>query len=118
MASQDYTTFFEGVSVTSTTAGASADVVYTVPSKHSAEVTLLTCSNSNTTATITVEVYHADDTSYHAILSSHSVALNDTYKVVGSDRLFLHPGDKVVASVSANNMSVCISGKLYYNPTR
>jgi hypothetical protein len=118
MTSLGYTTFFEGVLVTSTTTGAGADVIYTVPAKHSAEVTLLNCSNSSSTGNITIEVYHTDDASYHALLSAHSINNGTTFKAIESDRLYLHAGDKVVASVSANDMDVCISGKLVYNPTR
>ena len=115
---RDYSTFFESKSITSTTAGASADVVYTVPNNHLAEVTFLVCTNGSTVNTMSVQVYHADDTTYHHIVNTKSIAANDTYHVVQGDIIMLHPGDKIVAYKTGGTFDVSVSGRLYYDPTR
>ena len=116
--SRDYTTFFESSSITSTTTGAAADVVYTAPANHDAELTMLVCTNGAATNKIYVQVYHADDGVYHYLLRDHSVAGNDTHHAVTSNRLFLHAGDKIVAYKTGGTFDVSISGKQIYNPTR
>ena len=118
MSNRGYSTFFDSTPVTSTTTGAGADVVYTVPVNFDAEVTFLVCTNGSTVNTINVLVYHADHDEYHYILRDHSVAANDTYEVVTSSRLFLHADDKIVAYKTGGTFDVSISGKQYYNPVR
>lgn len=118
MPGNTYTTFFESISVSSTSADASADVVYTVPANHDVEVSFLVCTNAGATNNISIQVYHADDTTYHHILRSHSVAGNDTLDVITANRLYLHAGDKVVAYKGAGTFDVSISGKMIYNPVR
>ena len=113
-----YTTFFESVSITATAADASADVVYTVPAQHDTEVEFLVATNGGSVQNISIQVYHADDTTYHYVLRSHSVAGNDAYKLVGPDRIYLHAGDKVVAFKGGGTFDVSISGKQFFNPSR
>ena len=113
-----FTTVFESLSITSTTTGAGADVVYTVPANHDAELTFLMCTNGAATNSINVQVYHADDTAYHYLLRAHRVAGNDSYSVITSDRIFLHAGDKLVAYKAGGTFDVSASGKQFYNPVR
>ena len=115
---QPYTTFFESSSITATTTGAGADVVYTVPSNFDAEITLLDCTNGGANHTVSVQIYHADDAEYYYLLRSHSIAGGEAYKVITGNRLFLHSGDKIVAYKSAGTLDVSVSGKQYFNPTR
>ena len=115
---QTFTTVFESLSITSTTTGAGADVVYTVPASHDVELTLLACANGGSNNKINVQVYHADDEEYHYLLRTHSVANHDTYNVITSNRIFLHAGDKIVAYKAGGTFDVSISGKQYYNPVR
>lgn len=118
MPANTYTTFFESVSVSSTSADASADVVYTVPANHDVEIIFLSCANGSATNNISVQVYHADDAGYHHILRSHSTSGNDTHDVLTSNRLYLHAGDKVLAYKDGGTFDVSISGKMFYNPVR
>lgn len=115
---RSFTTVFKSTSVTSTTTGAGADVVYTVPPNFDAEITFLTCTNGGATDNINVLVYHADDSSYHYILRAHSVLGNDTHDVVTSARIYLHAGDKIVTYKAGGTFDVSVSGKQYYNPNR
>ena len=113
-----FTSVFESISVTSTTTGAGADVVYTVPANHDAEITFLVCTNGGGHSNISVLVYHADHAEYHYVLRAHRVSGNDSYNVITSDRIFLHAGDKILAYKGAGILDVSISGKQYYNPVR
>ena len=113
-----YTTFFESVSVSSTAADASADVVYTVPAFHDVEVSFLACTNGGATQGVSLQVYHSDDGVYHHILRDHSIPGNDTYDVITANRLHLHAGDKIVAYKGGGTIDVAISGKKTYNPVR
>lgn len=118
MVARAYTTFFESSSISSTSADASADVIYTVPDNHDVELDFLVVANGGATNNISVQIYHKDDTAYHYILREHSIGGNDTYKVIESDRLYLHAGDSVVAFKGGGTMDVSVSGRLYYNPSR
>ena len=113
-----FTSVFKSKSVTSTTTGVGADVVYSVPANHDVEITLLVCTNGGATNNINVLVYHSDDSTYHYLLRAHSVAGNDTHEVITSSRLYLHAGDKILAYKGAGTFDVSLSGKQYYNPVR
>ena len=115
---QPYTTFFESSSITSTTTGAGADVVYTVPANFDAEITLLSATNGATINSINIQVYHADGTEYHYFLRAHSVVANDTHHALTSNRIYLHSGDKIVAYKVGGTFDVSVSGKQFFNPTR
>ena len=118
MTSRSYSTFFESVSITSTTTGVDADVIYAVPANHDCEINFCVATNGGSTSNISILVYHADDTTYHYVARDHSVAGNNTYKLVGSDRIYLHAGDKIAAYKGGGTFDVSVSGKLYYNPVR
>ena len=89
-----------------------------VPANFDSEITLLVCTNGAATNNINVQVYHADGTEYHYLLRAHSVAGNDAYNVLTSNRLFLHSGDKIVAYKAGGTFDVSVSGKQFFNPTR
>lgn len=118
MAALAFTTFYESKGITSTSADAGADVVYTTPANHDAQVTMLLGANGGATHTLSIQVYHADTASYSYILRAHSVNGGESYNVLGSSRLFLHAGDKIVVHKSAGTLDVSISGKQFFNPVR
>ena len=118
MANVSFTTVFESIAVTSTTVDAGADVVYAVPASHDAQITMLIAANGGATHTLSVQVYHADTATYSYLLRSHSISGGESYNVLGSSRLFLHSGDKIVVAKSAGTLDVSISGKQFFNPTR
>tara|TARA_R110002094_G_scaffold53137_1_gene64513 strand:+ start:94 stop:453 length:360 start_codon:yes stop_codon:yes gene_type:complete len=113
-----YTSFFASSVVASTQAGAVADVIYTVPAKFDAEVTLLVCTNGAAADKINIQVYREDGTAYHYLLRAHSVGANDSYNAITSNRLFLHSGDKIVAYKVGGTFDVSVSGKQYFNAVR
>jgi hypothetical protein len=113
-----YSTFFSSVSITSTSADASANVIYTVPANYDSEIDFLICTNGSSTNNISIQIYHANGTSYHHLLRNHSVGGNDSYKVLESDRIYLHEGDKVLAYKGSGTFDVSVSGRQFYNPMR
>jgi len=118
MVARSYNTFFESKSITSTTTGAGADVIHTVPANHDCEIDFCVATNGGATNNISIQIYHADDAVYHYVLRAHSVAGNDAYKLVGPDRIYLHAGDKIVAYKGSGTFDVSVSGRQFYNPVR
>lgn len=118
MVGNKYSSYFASTSVTATAADSNADVVFTVPANHDAEIEFLVCANGGSTSNISIQVYHADDDEYYHILRSHSVGGNDTYDVITSTRIYLHAGDKILTYKGSGTFDVSISGRLFYNPGR
>jgi len=115
-----YTTKSESITVTSTSAGASADVLYTCPPNHDATLDMLYVTNGgNSTSKIYVEFYHADDTSYHKLVNGKSLAGHDTYNILSSSNMHLHAGDKIVVyKESGTTFDITISAREFFNPNR
>jgi hypothetical protein len=116
--SRNYTSFFESISVTSITAGAGADVVFTIPANHDAEIEFMSVSSGLGTNGISIEVFNADNSDYTYILRDLTMTANTYERVITSATIHLHAGDKVVAYKGAGTFDVSISGKLFYNPVR
>lgn len=115
-----YTTDTEALTVTATTGGASANLIYTCPPFHDATVDFLHVSNGATAVqNITLQWYHADTNTYHHIVNDKAVPGKDVYNVVTSDRIHLHAGDSISAFDGASgNLEVFISVRQFYNPAR
>ena len=115
-----FDTATESVTVTATAGGASSNVVYTVPNFHDATVEFLHISNgAAATDTVSIQWYHKDNNTYYTILSNKSIAGNDVYNMITSDRLHLHAGDKITTfNGGGSSLGVTISVKEYYNPAR
>ena len=110
----------EGKRVTSTTADASADVIYTVPSNHSAIIKFLHLSNGTSSSKkVYLQFYHTDDASYHHIINGLSLAGHSVHDTISGNELSLHQGDKIVAYAEAGTtLDVTISVQEYYDPAR
>lgn len=115
-----YTTKSESITVTSTSAGASADVLYTCPAKHDSTLDMLYVTNGgNSTSKIYVEFYHADDDEYHKLVNGKSLAGNDTYNILASANMHLHAGDKIVVyKESGTTFDITLSAREFFNPNR
>lgn len=93
-----------GIDITSTSAGASADVLYTVPPRHSGVIRFLTISNSTASPIdVTVEMYHAEDAAYYDITNTTSLAANSVFYVTDGNALLLNASDKIVISGSVSS---------------
>lgn len=110
----------ESKTVTSTSSGASADVIYTVPDNHSAVVRFLHLSNGTTsTKKAYVQWYHNDDTTYYNIENGLSMAGNSSYDIISGNFIALHQKDKVVAYIeSGMTLDVTLSVEEYFDPAR
>lgn len=115
---RDYTTFFESISVSATAAGASADVVYTVPASHDAEVEFLAVSSGSGTNNVSIEIFNSDNSDYTYIIRDFSMTANTYERIMDGSTLYLHAGDKIVAYKGAGTFDVSVSGKLHYNGAR
>lgn len=106
--------------VTATSAGASADVVYTVPLHHSSRIVFLHLANgTNSTKKAYVQYYDNSTTQYHSILNGLSMAGHTTHDVVQSNSIYLSPGDKIVAYIEAGmTLDLTVSAEEYYEPSR
>ena len=115
-----FDTATESITVTATSGGASANVLYTTPNFHDATVEFLHVSNGAvSTDNVSIQWYHKEDNAYYTIVSNKSIPGNDVYNLITSDRLHLHAGDKIVVfNGGGANLGVTISCKEYYNPSR
>ena len=104
---KSFDTATESVAVTATAGGASATVEF-----------LHVSNGTASTDNITIQWYHKEDDAYYTIINNKSVAGNDVYNMITSDRLHLHAGDKIVVFNGGGTMGVTISCKEYYNPAR
>ena len=120
MARQDYSTFFESSTITSTATGVDADVIYTVPPGHDCEITFCGATNGGASGNISILIYNADHSTYSYIVRDYSISGNNTYKFIESDRIYLHAGDKIAAyrGSGSGTIDVAVSGKQFYNPSR
>mgnify|MGYP003650648121 CR=1 FL=1 len=108
----------QGYTIASTSADASATVVYTCPANFSAIARYLHLSNSsNSTKKAYVQFYHAEDTEYHYIANGLSMAGHSIANLVDGNYFNLHAGDKIlVYGESTNTIEVLVSVEEYYNP--
>jgi len=108
----------KGYTISSTSAGASATVVYTCPAKFGGVTRYLHISNNNTsTKKAYVQFYHAEDNAYHYIANGLSMAGHSVTNLVNGGYFNLHAGDKIVVyGETANTLEVIVSVEEYYNP--
>lgn len=102
----------EGINVTATSGGASGQVLYTCPPHFNAMVHFFhIASHTANNEGITVEFYHAEDTTYHLLLNAFAMANNSSHEVGGAGaHIALHPGDKLICSTTnSGNFDVVIS---------
>jgi hypothetical protein len=110
----------QGYTISSTSADASATVVYTCPNNFSAITRYLHISNNNNaTKKVYVQFYHAEDTAYHYIANGLSMAGHSVANLVNGGYFNLHAGDKIVVyGETTNTMEVLVSVEEYFDPNR
>ena len=109
----------QGYTIASTSADASATVVYTCPNNFGAIVRYLHLSNNSTsTKKAYVQFYHADDGEYHYIANGLSMSGHSVANLVNGGYFNLHAGDKIlVYGETTNTIEVIVSCEEYFNPT-
>ena len=111
---EEFFSFFESSSITSTSAGDDATVVFTVPTKFEAEVTLLLLSSGDTGSSDT-NIQIKRGSTYSFLLRKFSLGANTSKNVLeGGSTLHLRAGDVIVAHRNANALDLSVSGKLIF----
>lgn len=101
-----YKYYTEGYTLSATSAGASADVLYTCPANFNATVKYLRIANNNTsTQKFSIQFYHAEDAQYHYLSNAESLAGSTAINLVENATFFLHAGDKLVGFSAASPSS-------------
>ncbi len=113
-----YSATTKSITVTSTSADASADVVYTCPTNYDAEIVFLAALNGAASNNINVQFYVASTATWKYLLLAHTVAANSTYTFLSGASLFLSAGDKIAAFKAGGTFHVALSAKQFYNPAR
>ena len=116
---RNFRSLYIGKSITSTSAGDSADLIYTVPDNHDMEVTLILAANeSNSSDKLTLQIYHKHQSSWFDLIKNESVSGNGHINLLNGSRIYLHAGDKIAGYVTTNNdaFNISVSGMLFYNP--
>ena len=110
----------ESKTITSTSSGASADVLYTVPDNHSSVIKFLHLSNGTaSTKKAYVQFYHNDDSAYYNLANGLSMAGSSVVDLVSSGEFLLHQKDKIVCYIeSGMTLDVTVSAKEYFDPQR
>lgn len=117
----DYKTDTAGATISATSTGASATVVYTCPSKHDSTLDLLLISNNNSSnKKISVEFLDSSASSYKFLVKDRTISANSSLNLLESGAaLHLQSGDKIVASgETTNTMEVTVSVREYYSPNK
>lgn len=101
----------QGYTLSSSTAGAGADVLYTCPPNYNGTVRYLHIANGgNSTNQCSVQFYHVEDNQYHYIMRNTAFAGNSVQNLVNGGYFFLHAGDKIVAfSPTPTDFDILIS---------
>ena len=108
----------DGINVTATSAGASAQVLYTCPPNFSAAVRFLHISSgTQANKKISVEYYNLERNQYDHIIRGYDMASDDSYNLVNGGFFYMHAGDKVLCYTdTSGNFDVMISVEEFFDP--
>tara|TARA_B100000003_G_scaffold58985_1_gene52508 strand:+ start:510 stop:869 length:360 start_codon:yes stop_codon:yes gene_type:complete len=117
---REYNTKTATLTVSATAAGASADVLYTVPPAFDSEVQLLHVINGNSAdKNLTIQWFDSSSNTYSDVINDASITAKSVYKVIDGNTLHLHAGDKLVCHDAASGgCQVLVSAKEFFNLTR
>lgn len=92
----------KNLQVSATSAGGSADVIYTVPKNTQALILKIMISNGGAAAKqIYVQWYDSSTTTYFTLISALSVAANSFTNIISNDLITIHSEDKIVVYMEA-----------------
>tara|TARA_R100001480_G_scaffold85050_1_gene93083 strand:+ start:530 stop:895 length:366 start_codon:yes stop_codon:yes gene_type:complete len=112
--------FTKSKDLSATSGGASGDIIYTCPANFISLIKFLhVSSGTSSTKKYSLQWFEAATTTYHFIIDEHSVAGNNTEKIIeGGAFLALAAGDKIVGfEDSSSDFHVIISGEEHFQPT-
>ena len=106
--------------ITSTSGGASSDVIYTCPANFTCLIRYLHVSNGDAQKKISIHWYDVSNTSYHHIADDFKPDANTVHEFIqGGGYIALDAGDKIVAhKESGGDFHVILSGEEHYQPTK
>lgn len=116
-ASNKFTT--DGINVTATSSGASAQLLYECPTNFSAIVKFLhISSNGSANKKISIQYYNAKKAQYDYLLNSLDMTSNASHDVIeGGAVIYMHSGDKLVCFTdTSGNFDVLMSAEEFFNP--
>jgi hypothetical protein len=108
----------EGINVTATSSGASAQLLYQCPTNFSSIVRFLhISSNGSANKKISIQYYNNKATQYDYILNALDMAANSARDVLTGSVLMMHEGDKLVCFTDmTGNFDVIMSAEEFFNP--
>lgn len=108
----------DGINVTATASGASAQLLYECPNNFSAIVKFLhISSNGSANKKISIQYYNAKKLQYDYLLNAYDMESNASYDIIQGAVLYMHAGDKLVCFTDdSGNFDVLISAEEYFNP--
>ena len=110
-----------GNSASTTSNPNNATLLFTCPASHEAEIVFLMVANEDSsTSNIGIQVYHADNNTYHFMVGEEAIAGNNHTQFIGGGPLFLHAGDKVLVfrHTAGHNFDATLSARLYFTPAK
>lgn len=110
-----------GNSASTTGSPNNATLLFTCPASHEAEIVFLMVANEDSsTSNIGIQVYHADNNTYHFMVGEEAIAGNNHTQFIGGGPLFLHEGDKVLVfrHTAGHNFDATLSARLYFTPAK
>ena len=110
-----------GNSASTTSNPNNATLLFTCPDNHEAEIVFLMVANEDSsTSNIGIQVYHADNNTYHFMVGEEAIAGNNHTQFIGGGPLFLHAGDKVLVfrHTAGHNFDATLSARLYFTPAK
>ena len=112
--------FTKAKDLSTTSGGASGDIIYTCPNNFISLIKFLhVSSGASSTKKYSVQWYEAATTTYHFIMDEHSVAGHGIEEVIeGGAFLALAAGDKIIGfEEGGSDFHVILSGEEHYQPT-
>ncbi len=106
--------------ITSTSGGASSDVIYTCPSNFMCLIRYLHVSNGDAQKKISIHWYSSSANTYHHIADDFKPDANTVHEFIqGGGYICLASGDKIVAhKESGGDFHIILSGEEHYDPNR
>lgn len=108
----------DGINVTATSGGASAQLLYQCPTNFSAIIRFLHVSaNGSANKKISIQYYNNKLTQYDYILNALDMPSNSSREIMGGSIFMMHEGDKLVCFTdTAGNFDVIMSAEEFFNP--
>tara|TARA_X000001388_G_C2223127_1_gene120055 strand:+ start:70 stop:444 length:375 start_codon:yes stop_codon:yes gene_type:complete len=108
------------VSVASTSADASATLLYTCPANYTSIIRYVFISNATGSAKqIYIQWYDSSSTTYFTVANAVSVAANSTFELIAGGLLALHGNDTIrVYKEAGATFNATLSTEEFYDPAR